>query len=62
MCVCVCVCVCVYFYFYFIILYVLNCFGRTMLYMCIEYHIYVNMYHVSAEGVDGRVINVHYYY
>ena len=29
-CVCVCVCVCT--------LYV-NCFGRTMLYMCIEYHI-----------------------
>ena len=51
-CVCVCVCVCVfvvrfyYYYYYFIIiifyfliiLYV-NCFGRTMLYMCIEYHI-----------------------
>ena len=41
---CVCVrvrarvCVCSEFYFIFIILYV-NCFGRTMLYMCIEYHI-----------------------
>ena len=48
---CVCVCVravgggggelfdCVFlFCFCFIILYV-NCFGRTMLYMCIEYHI-----------------------
>ena len=33
-----------------------------MLYMCIEYHIYVNMYHVSAQGVDERMINVHYYY
>ena len=38
-----------------------NCFGRTVLYMCIEYHIYVNMYHVSAQGVNKRMINVHYY-
>ena len=30
--------------------------------MCIEYHIYVNMYHVSAQGVDERMINVRYYY
>ena len=44
-----------------IILYV-NCFGRTMFYMCTEYHISVNMYHVSAQGVDERMINVHYYY
>ena len=22
----------------------------------------VNMYHVSAQGVDERMINVHYYY
>ena len=29
-----------------------------MLYMCIEYH----MYHVSAQGVDEHMINVHYYY
>ena len=29
--------------------------------MCIEYHIYVNMYHVSAQGTDVRAINVHYY-
>ena len=43
------------------ILYV-NCFGRTMLYMCIAYHISVNMYHVSAQGVDERMINVYYYY
>ena len=36
--VCVCVCVCSAFFvlFVFIILYV-NCFGRTVLYMCIEY-------------------------
>ena len=34
-----------------------------MLYMCMEYHIYVNMYHVNAQGdVDERMINVHYYY
>ena len=33
-----------------------------MLYICIEYHIQVNMYHVSAQGVDERLINVHYYY
>ena len=33
-----------------------------MLYMCIEYHIWVNMYHVSAQSVDERLINVHYYY
>ena len=30
--------------------------------MCIEYHISVNMYHVSDQGVDERMINVHYYY
>ena len=30
--------------------------------MCIEYHIQVNMYHVSAVVVDERMINVHYYY
>ena len=38
---CVRACVCVvrfYFLFLYIILYV-NCFGRTMLYMCTEYHI-----------------------
>ena len=33
-----------------------------MLYMCIEYHIDVNMYHVSVQGVDERMKNVHYYY
>ena len=30
--------------------------------MCIEYHMQVNMYYVSAQGVDERAINVHYYY
>ena len=31
--------------------------------MCIEYNIYVNMYDVSAQGVDERMINVqHYHY
>ena len=29
--------------------------------MCIEYHIQVNMYHVSARGVDERMRNVHWY-
>ena len=63
-CVCVCACVCstfCCFNIFFIILYI-NCFGRTVLYMCIEYHIKVNMYHVSTQGVDERMINVHYYY
>ena len=59
-CVCVCVCVCSPMFFR-ILLYV-HCFGRTVPYMCIEYHIKVNMYHVSAQGVDERMINVHYYY
>ena len=30
--------------------------------MCIEYHIQVIMYHVGAQGVDERMINVHNYY
>ena len=38
-----------------------GCFGGTVLYVCIEY-IQVNMYHVSTQGVDERMINVHYYY
>ena len=29
--------------------------------MCIEYRIEVNLYHVSAQGIDERMINVHYY-
>ena len=33
-----------------------------MFYMCIEYHIQVNMYHVNTQGVDERMINAHYYY
>ena len=37
-CVCVCVCVVHFFNLFFIIPYV-NCFGRTMLYMCTEYYI-----------------------
>ena len=36
--------------------------GGTVLYVCIEYHIQVNMYHVSAQGVDKRMINVQYCY
>ena len=30
--------------------------------LCEEHYIQVNMYHVRAEGVDKRMINVHYYY
>ena len=45
---CVCVCMCVHFH---ILLYV-NCFGWTVLCMCIEYCIKVNMYEVSNQGVD----------
>ena len=55
-CVCVYVCVCLD-----IVLYV-NCFGRTVLYMCIEHNVYVHTYHVSAQSLDERIINVHYYY
>ena len=33
-----------------------------MLYMCIEYHIYVNMYHASAQGVDECMITGHNFY
>ena len=33
-----------------------------MLYVCIEYRIQVNLYRVSAQGVDERMINVQYYY
>ena len=32
-----------------------------MLYRCTEYHIQVNMYYVSAQGVDEHAIRVHYY-
>ena len=64
-CVRACMHVCVFivqlFVCFCIILYV-NSFGRTTLYMCIEYHIYVNMYQVSAQGIDEHIINVHYYY
>ena len=62
-CLCVCVCLLVVRFLCFLFVYILyvNCFDRTMFYMCIEY-IYVNMYHVSAQGVDERMINVHYYY
>ena len=58
MCVCVCVYVCVCFH---IIPYA-NCFGRTVLCLCIEYCTEVNMYHVSAQGIDECMINVYCYY
>ena len=39
-----------------------GCLGESVLYVCIEYHIRVDMYHVSAQSVDESMINVHYYY
>ena len=39
-----------------------GCFDGTVLCVYIEYHIQVNMYHVRAQGVDERMINVYYYY
>ena len=30
--------------------------------MCTEYCLKVNRYHVSTQGVDERMINVHYCY
>ena len=39
-----------------------NCFGRIVFYVSIEYCIWVNIYHVSAQGIDEHMINVHYYY
>ena len=30
-----------------------------MLYLCIEYHIQVNVYHVGSQGIDELMINVH---
>ena len=38
-CMCVRVCVCSAFVCLFLIILYVNCFGRTMLYTCIEYHI-----------------------
>ena len=65
MCVCMCVCVCVpcvraCVSFFHIILYV-NCYGRTVLYVCTKYSVQVNTYHVSAQCVEERIINVHCY-
>ena len=36
--------------------------GRTVLCVHIAYCIYDNMYDVSTQGTDERMINVHYYY
>ena len=33
-----------------------------MLYVCIEYHIIEYKVSCEAQGVDERMINVHYYY
>ena len=53
---CNCVCVCFHTMPY------VNCFGGTVLYIRIEYCILVNMHDVNAQGIDERLINVHYYY
>ena len=37
-------------------------FWQTVLYVCIEYCIYVSVYDVSAQGAGERTINAHYYY
>ena len=39
-----------------------NCFDKTVLYMCTEYHLEVNTCQVSTWGVNEHMINVHYYY
>ena len=57
-CVCVCVCTCLFFH----IILDVNCCGRTVLYVCIEYRVKVNMYHVSAQGIDERMVSVLYCY
>ena len=44
----------------YLILYVIV-FGKTLLYMCIEYCVQVNVYYMSAQGVDECMINAHYY-
>ena len=61
-CVCMCVCVCVWGGVSFCMMLCVGCFGGTVLYVCTEYHIEVNMYQVSARGVDERMINVHNFY
>ena len=55
-------CVCVHTHARFHIIPYVNRFDKTVLYVCIEYCIWVNMYHVSTQGIDERMINVHYYY
>ena len=37
-----------------------NCLGWTVLYVHVKYGIYINMYDASTQGVDERMINVHY--
>ena len=77
-CVCVHACVCMYrsvscmfklnglnslclLFLLDIILYV-NCISRTVLYMCIESCVLINMYHVNTQDIDARAIHVYYYY
>ena len=60
--VCAHACVCVHVRVCFHIIPCVNCFSWTVLYMRTEYCISVKMHHVSAQGVDERLINVRYYY
>ena len=70
MCVCVCVCVCVWArvracvacVFVFPYGALCKCLGGIVLSMCMECRIWVDTCRVSAQGVDERMINVHYYY
>ena len=61
MCVCVCykwfefIAFTFSFSFLHVILYV-NCISKTVFYMCIEYCVYANMYHLSAQGVDEHIL------
>ena len=54
-CVRVCICMCAF------SIEGINCFGRTMLYVCTEYRIWVNTYHVSAQGVDKYTLLLYMY-
>ena len=44
---------------FFLVMLCVGCFGGIVLYVCTEYHVQVDMYHVSAQGVDECMINVH---
>ena len=43
-----------------ILLAYVNCISRAVLSRYTDYCVYVNKYHVSAQGVDKCIINVHF--